>query len=203
MTRCREKDADKVNRSRSEKSVFAAGDSVWTEVPRNPIGSVAGSKLEVRWYGPRPVVSRAGEHSYYVQINAKGKQKCFHRDQLKPYQEDVLTGESFPLYHIAPTKKRAQEIGEEEEDCIVDCILGQRVHRGVTQFKVKWQGFPVSEASWEPLCNFVTVTTGLQDFLLKHPELAPDDKAQWFADLVSCRSSTFFSKPVEAVVPPI
>jgi hypothetical protein len=94
LTQARQKDVDKVNRSRRVKAVFEAGELVWTEAPRNPIGSVSGTKLETKWYGPRTVEARVGEYSYNVQINSKGKVKCFHRDQLKAYQEDTLTGES-------------------------------------------------------------------------------------------------------------
>ena len=41
----------------------------------------------------------------------------------------------------------------EEEEYTVEAVLAKRVVEGKPQYKVKWQGYDESEATWEPLEN--------------------------------------------------
>jgi hypothetical protein len=43
----------------------------------------------------------------------------------------------------------AEEEEEEEEHFEVECVIGERIHSGRTQFLLKWRSFDSSEASWE------------------------------------------------------
>ncbi|KAI6224432.1 Chromo domain-containing protein [Aphelenchoides fujianensis] len=43
------------------------------------------------------------------------------------------------------------EENEDEEDWDVEEILDHRVRRGVKEYKVLWLGYPIEQASWEPL----------------------------------------------------
>ena len=45
----------------------------------------------------------------------------------------------------------SQNPGESEYE--VEDILDARVNRRKTQFLVKWKGFPIEDASWEPESN--------------------------------------------------
>ncbi|MBA3569361.1 MAG: chromo domain-containing protein, partial [Pyrinomonadaceae bacterium] len=50
------------------------------------------------------------------------------------------------------------DVSDSEDDAAVDDeleyevekVIGHRTHKGVTQYRVKWRHFPVSQATWEP-----------------------------------------------------
>ena len=151
----RAKNLEMVNKHRREKDVLMEGDLVWTEVPRNPIGLIVGTKIDVKWFGPRRVTARLGKHSYYVTTDAKGSLKQYHRDQLKPYHHDVLTGKSLPLHYFAPSRSKAIEIGEQDEGSWeVESIQDVRKRGGKLEYLSKWKGFVNS--TWETAGSFVT-----------------------------------------------
>ncbi len=39
----------------------------------------------------------------------------------------------------------------------VEEILDKKEENGITKYKVKWKGFPLSDATWEPIENLTTV----------------------------------------------
>jgi hypothetical protein len=49
---------------------------------------------------------------------------------------------------VAPKPKTAAAALEDEY--VVDKLLGKRGKGGAVEYKVKWQGFPSTEATWEP-----------------------------------------------------
>ena len=38
--------------------------------------------------------------------------------------------------------------GSEEEDFVVEAVLGKKTVKGKPQFLLKWRGYPASEATW-------------------------------------------------------
>ena len=40
-----------------------------------------------------------------------------------------------------------------EENLAIKKILGERIHDGVTEYKVKWVGYPDTDITWEPSTN--------------------------------------------------
>ena len=65
----------------------------------------------------------------------------FHALLLKPYQENDIYGNNFP----APP-----EIIKGEEVYQIKTILKHRKRGQGYQYLIKWEGYPISEASWEP-----------------------------------------------------
>ena len=155
---------------------FAAKDQVSNKVPKAALVIVAGSKLDTRWLGPRMITARVGEHSYKVRTADRGKEKVYHRDQLKPYHHDVLTGASLPLYYYAPSRAKAIEIGEEEDRYWeVEKVIRVRRRNGKLEYLTKWKDW--KDATWEPVGSFVTEVWG--KYLGSNPALIPTFKKDW------------------------
>ena len=48
---------------------------------------------------------------------------------------------------------------------LVDRIIDKRKHKGKVQYKVKWEGYSLDEATWEPLEHLANVKDMVKDFL--------------------------------------
>jgi len=63
-----------------------------------------------------------------------------HVSELEPYYED----------HFGRNQKPPPIIINNEEEYEVEEILDKRTRYGKIQYLIKWKGYPLSEASWEP-----------------------------------------------------
>ena len=70
----------------------------------------------------------------------------FHAILLKPYQENDIYGNNFPTPPL--------EIINGEEVYQIKTILKHRKRGQGYQYLIKWEGYPISEASWEPESSF-------------------------------------------------
>lgn len=59
------------------------------------------------------------------------------------------------------------EFIDEEYEYQVEDILDVRVVRNKRQFLVKWEGYPIQEATWEPESNLVNCVDVLNGFLAR------------------------------------
>ena len=66
----------------------------------------------------------------------------FHATLLRKYKENKVYGENF--------MESPPELVEEEEVYEVETILNHRKRRRGYQYFIKWRGYPISDASWEP-----------------------------------------------------
>jgi Chromo (CHRromatin Organisation MOdifier) domain len=78
---------------------------------------------------------------------------------LHPYQENEVYGENY----IQPSP----DIEEGEEVYKVEQILKHRKHGQGYEYLIKWIGYPITEALWEPKSNL----TEAMDILQKYQEL--------------------------------
>ena len=70
----------------------------------------------------------------------------FHAILLKPYQENEVYGENFAT--------PPPDIIDGEEVYQVETILKHRRRGRGYQYLIKWEGYPITEASWEPKSAF-------------------------------------------------
>jgi hypothetical protein len=140
------KNAAKENATKSEPEAFCVGDVVWYRRPH----SLTADKALPRWIGPCPVTLRNGVRSYTVETKP-GKLQLAHRSQLKKFVWDRPNGESFPLHYFRLTPQE-EKAGEDEWQ--VEKILQHKQTAKGLMFLTKWEGFPVSEAMWEPINHF-------------------------------------------------
>jgi hypothetical protein len=51
--------------------------------------------------------------------------------------------------------KVVDEEGTDSNTYFVERIVKKKVENGIAKFLIKWQGYSLREATWEPLCNLV------------------------------------------------
>ena len=84
----------------------------------------------------------------------------FHAVLLKPYQENEIYGEIFATPPL--------DIMDGEEVYQVETILKHRKRKQGYQYLIKWEGHPITEASWEPESAFSDNGDLLNDYKQQH-----------------------------------
>ena len=84
----------------------------------------------------------------------------FHVTLLKPYRETETYGRNFP--------EPPPELLEGEEVYEIESILNHRRRGRGYQYYVKWAGYPISDASWEPEHVFSDDGDILKQYKLRH-----------------------------------
>ena len=141
-----ERAASYINRKRAEKPVYKEGDLVWFLRPHD-----LSANLQSKWIGPCKVLKRVGKGSYTI-LTKPNVEHHAHDDQLKIHHEDIYSGSSKPLNYYRGSSK---DIDWQTDEYEAEKILAHRKRRdGNWEFKVKWKGCDVSDASWEPLNHF-------------------------------------------------
>jgi hypothetical protein len=74
-----------------------------------------------------------------------------HRAQLKPFHWDSPEGIDFPLHYFRLTPQ--EEKGNEGEWQVEKILAHKNTPKG-PRFLTKWEGYPASEATWEPINHF-------------------------------------------------
>ncbi|GAA5944073.1 hypothetical protein JCM1841_001868 [Sporobolomyces salmonicolor] len=148
--------AEQANSRRKEELTFSVGDLVMvdsTDRRARYKSSRAGSraaKLFPRYDGPPyPIAAAFPETLTYRLTLPDGDRShpTFHVSKLKAYHlNDAATFPSRTLPRPEPIDVEGRE--EYEVERIVD-----EKGKGVRRFLVKWEGYPESENSWEPLKN--------------------------------------------------
>ena len=82
--------------------------------------------------------------------------KVFHATLLCPYKENEVYGENYP--QSLPDIKNGEEVYEVEQ------ILKHRRRGQGYEYLVKWAGYPITEASWEPKSSFTGTAEILQEY---------------------------------------
>ena len=98
-----------VNSGRISKRLFKPRDKIWVRSPTTALG-LAGDcdEFDVGLLGPCLVTNHLGEMTYEVQVGERsgGSKHCktIPRRCLRPYKDDMLTGESLPLHYVQPKR---------------------------------------------------------------------------------------------------
>ena len=114
-----------------------------------PLGRHAiNRKVSPRFLGPYRVLRKISPEAYEIQLPSTSRA---HKTlSIRFLRRVVPTHEKFPLRPKPPTDARAEAL----MDYVVDKILGHRGTKRSLRFKVRWLGYPDSEATWEPIQNF-------------------------------------------------
>ena len=93
--------------------------------------------------GPFEITKVIGPVTYQVKIPKTWRiHNVFHATLLRQYKETEVYGANFP--------RPPPELVEGEEVYDVEKILGHRKRGREYRYYVKWKGYPIEEASWEP-----------------------------------------------------
>ncbi|CAG8638636.1 1222_t:CDS:1, partial [Paraglomus occultum] len=144
--------------------MFKTGDQVLLSMrnTNNPIDrNRPTKKLTPRFTGPYTIVKVISPVAYKLNLPETMKiHPVFHVSLLKPYQPS-------PDEFARPTPPPAiveSDTGQEEYE--VEAILDKRVIRKKTQYLVKWVGYPLHDATWEPVRNLSNAPEIIKEFEL-------------------------------------
>jgi len=116
-------------------------------------------KLTSRFAEPYTVVQVISSTAYKLDLPHDMKiHPVFHVSLLKPYQAS-------PNEFIRPTPPSAIVFpNTEHEEFEVETILDKRILRKKPQYLVKWHGYPLHDATWEPLDHLKNAKEKVKEF---------------------------------------
>ena len=130
-----------IERRKSNFTPFKVGDKVWLD-SRN-LKTIYHKKMAPKREGPFEITKVMGPITYQLKLPTSWKiHNVFNAMLLRPYKENDIYGANFPM--------PPPELVEGDELYEVETILGHRRRGRGHQYYVKWKGYPISEASWEP-----------------------------------------------------
>jgi Chromo (CHRromatin Organisation MOdifier) domain len=115
-------------------------------------------KLTPRFTGPYKVVQVISPTAYKLDLPAAMRiHPVFHVSLLKPYQasNEFLRPTPPPAVILPDTEHAEYE---------VETILDKRILRNRPQYLVKWLGYPLHDATWEPLDHLKNAREKVQEF---------------------------------------
>jgi len=129
------------DRIKSNFTPFKKGQLVWLDA-RN-LKTTYHKKMAPKREGPFEIEEVLGPLTYRLKLPISWKiHRVFHAVLLRPYSENEIYGENYP--------RPPPEIEDGEEVYEVETILKHRRRGRGYQYYVKWTGYPITEASWEP-----------------------------------------------------
>ena len=147
------------DRRKSTFTPFKKGDKVWLD-SRN-LKTIYHKKMRPKREGPFSITEVLGLVTYRLQLLASWRiHNVFHAVLLRPYRENEVYGENFT--------EPPPELVDGEEVYEVETILNHRKRGRGYQYYVKWRGYPISDASWEPEHSFSDDGETLTHYKLRH-----------------------------------
>jgi Chromo (CHRromatin Organisation MOdifier) domain len=120
---------------------FTVGQKVWLDT-RN-MKTNYHKKMAPKQKGPFKVEEVLGPVTYWLKLPNTWKiHNVFHAVLLKPYVETEVHGKNF--------SRPIPDILDGEKVYNVETILKHQRRRWSYQYLIKWEGYPISKASWEP-----------------------------------------------------
>ena len=130
-----------IERRRTTFVLFKKGDQVWLD-SRN-LKTIYHKKTAPKQEGPFEITEVIGPVTYHLKLPATWKiHDVFHATLLRQYRENEVYSANFP--------KPPPELVDGEEVYKVEGILRHQKRGRGYQYYIKWKGYPISKASWEP-----------------------------------------------------
>lgn len=135
-------------------------------------------KLSDRFVGPFQVIQRMGSVAYRLALPATSQlHPVFHVPLLRPLYGNVQTQ---PL----------PDILDHHLEYEVQEILQHRLRRRQHQFWVYWRGFPLHDATWEPLSHLAHAHDVIADYARRHHLRLPGFEDKTFLPRELCHGRT-------------
>lgn len=126
------------------------------------------SKLLPKYIGPYPISRVISSVAYELILPPSMHiHPVFHVSKLKSYIDGQL---SFPHRPHPVSRPPPDVLPDGIEEYEVECILNKRTirvgrsSRPVTQYLIKWKGYPDHESTWEPLANLDHAQEAIREY---------------------------------------
>ena len=128
-------------------------------------------KLSPKYLGPYTITDIISPTAYRLDLPANMRiHNVFHVSMIKPYNE---TSEDFER----PTPPPAIILPDtNEEEFEVDTILDKCIIRGKPQYLVKWKGYPLHDATWEPANHLENAAQKVNEFELTRTSILKEGR---------------------------
>ena len=147
------------DRIKSTFTPFKKGQKVWLD--SRHLKTNYHKKMAPKREGPFEIEDVLGPLTYRLKLPESWRiHNVFHATLLRPYRENEIYGEN---YHRPPP-----DIEEGEEVYEVEAILKHRRRGRGYEYFVKWAGYPITEASWEPKQSFSGAVDLLNEYQQRH-----------------------------------
>ena len=129
------------DRRKSTFTPFKRGDQVWLDSWN--LKTTYHKKMKPKREGPFTITEVLGLVTYQLDLPKTWRiHNVFNAILLRRYKENEVYGQNFT--------KPPPDLSEGEEVYKVETILNHRKRGRGYQYYVKWWGYPISDASWEP-----------------------------------------------------
>ena len=141
---------------------FEVGDRVLLSTANLRSSIIVGApKLLPKFIGPYTIKKIISRNAYELELPDTIRiHPVFHIHLLKPYLDP---NKDFPSRIRNPTPE-PEFIDEDEPAWNVESILKKRRRGRKIEYLVKWQDYPLEEATWEPLENLEKADEAIQEF---------------------------------------
>jgi hypothetical protein len=128
---------------------FQPGDMVYLD-GKNVHTSQPARKFARKRHGPFKIIEKIGKLNYRLELPDKWTiHDVFHVVLLKKAEPDQIPGRqqaAVPVPDIVPPPVH-------QELFAIEKIIDNRMKNGALEYKVKWQGYPNAQNTWEPASN--------------------------------------------------
>ena len=139
---------------------FKVGEKVWL-LSTNIRSQRPSKKLDWKRIGPYTIKRKVGTQAYQLDLPRTLKlHNVFHVSLLEPYKSSTIRK------HRPPPPPIIIDSFEEYE---VEKILDSKRFRKQLKYLIKWEGYPVSENSWEPAAHLKNAPDLVKEFHRRYP----------------------------------
>ena len=135
---------NQTNKHRKEAPCFKTGDKVYLSTKNLRIKKGLTKKLDQTRIGPFLIKDAKGPNAFELELPADARVHPVFNVQLLE-----------PADPAAPVQTKMQHESYEETEFEVESITDHRKLLGITEFLVKWKGYPEAENTWEPEDNLL------------------------------------------------
>src|SRR6185369_5885441 len=115
-------------------------------------------KLSPKFIGPYRIIKKVSVTAYKLDLpNTFRIHPVFHISLLKPYHETSDFSRTVPPPPIFVPENQ-------QEEYEVETILDKKIVKNKKQYLVKWLGYPLHDATWEPVEHLVNANEKVKEF---------------------------------------
>ena len=149
-----------IEQRRSKFTPFQKGEKVWLD-SRN-LKTLYHKKMAPKREGPFEITDMLGPLTYRLKLPETWRiHSVFHASLLQRYRENDVYGTNYDR-PPAELNDKGQEVYN------IEMILKHQKRGRGYQYYIKWEGYPITEASWEPEGSFSNDGDILSQYKQRH-----------------------------------